>query len=90
MFSAEMCVLMIKTYFEMKSYVIIRNCFQHFFGDEILIFCLMIKHTIDHFMKEHFIDDFPCSGRCADNRKEKKVFTLIEALPRVSPWKLSQ
>ncbi len=32
--SAKMRVLVIKTYFETKSYGTVRNCFRHVFGDK--------------------------------------------------------
>ncbi len=77
LFSVDICVLVIETYFETKSHVSIRNCSQHVFGREIENPNL----TIEHFVNEHRIDEAPHSGRLKvpTVEKQKEVRALIEA-----------
>ncbi len=49
------------------------------YSDKIPIRNSMIKHIVDHFVKEHYIDDAACSDRPKVLTVEKKeVHTLIE------------
>ncbi len=61
-FSVE-CIMVIKTYFQMKSYIIVRKCFRNVCEDKILIPNLTIEYLIDRFVNAHHIDDAPYSGR---------------------------
>ncbi len=79
-----MCVPVIKTYFETKSYITVRNSFQHIFRGEILILNLTIKRTADHFANEHHFNNVLCSSTliwCETPPVEEEGAEEVSVLP---------
>ncbi len=59
------------------------------FGYEILILKSMIWHTVNCFVNKHTNSIF-WQTEYANSEEEKEVHALIEAMPRILVWKLSQ
>ncbi len=57
LFSYEMCVFIIKRYFETKSYKTVHEFFKEKFGDEQTLLNSIIKHIIKRFEVYFHLED---------------------------------